>query len=173
MTIRFGWGAILLVLFFIWWWPRHEEEKRRRDAASAVLIPYREEPCDRVLTAMLTYPNPVLFSPQNPDNQDFLLQAWGGEVGDCFEGEAFYEFMASGVADRYLKLCSENLSRMELIGLECSTGELRASVQINAMDPVTAVFGVEYAEDNLLRSLTVKDDRKLVEAIAGAEEKKE
>ena len=166
MSLKFGWGAIFLILAFVWLWPRHEEKVRQREVSRESFVPYREEAADRVLASMLTYPNPVLFSPQNTENRDVLLQAWGGEIGDCFKLDQFYTFMEAGIADRYMKLCCEAGARMELIGLEYNGNEITAIVQINAKDPVPAVFTAEFTEDNLLQNFTVKDDKLLIEAIS-------
>ena len=166
MSLNFGWGAIFLLLAFVWLWPRHEEKVRQREASRESFVPYREEAADRVLAAILTYPNPVLFSPQNPESREFMLQTWGGEIGDCFILDQFYNFMEAGIADRYMKLCSKTGTRMELIGLEYNGNEITAMVQINAKDPVPAVFTAEFTEDNLLQNLTAKDDKLLIEAIS-------
>jgi len=65
-----------------------------------------------------------------------------------------------------MKLCCETGTRMELVGLEYIGKEITAMVQINAKDPVPAVFTAEFTEDNLLQNLTVKDDKLLIEAIS-------
>ncbi|MBR4411202.1 MAG: hypothetical protein IKT31_07770 [Firmicutes bacterium] len=155
-----------MILAFVWLWPHHEEKVRQREASRESFVPYRDEAADRVLAAMLTYPNPVLFSPQNTESRESMLQAWGGEIGDCFILDQFYTFMEAEIADRYMKLCNETGTRMELIGLEYNGNEITAMVQINAKDPVRAVFTAEFTEDNLLQNLTVKDDKLLIEAIS-------